>query len=1617
MNLALGIAGGIAGSFFASAGIGFAVGSELGGMLDYLLNRPAAQQVGLLDDKRLSFSTNATPIPLVRGRMRLPGNVIWATDLIDATRHEGGGCGEGPSTDYHTYYASFAYLVCEGRASVKRIFDEKGTVIYNSGATPVSKFSVAVHEGNQTEADLTIRTVEGVDYTPAFKGLCYVVFDHMDLTDYGNRIPTLSFEVEHHDATSDGTTTGAVLSALFERAGLSSSQYDVSAATDVLTGFAMTGGNPVSEYVTPILRAFGLDLVAVNEKLVVVKRGGSSVVTIPLSDMGASSSAMKSTRYESRIAPELELPRRFDVSYYDPDLNYQQGVQSAIRHTKQDLQDAVTLNLPCAIPSGTARQIAERLLYTAWRERETITLSVLPKYGYLAPGDVITATVAGSERRLRIEEMSYSAFGEIGLTCVPDSIDVLTQSVGSDGRSIVPPSETDFVPTVFGVWSGVALKDSDVGSPCFYVVGGGASGWRGGSVLYSVDSGASWLPAGASITSASIIGASTGTLANWSSDPGWDSSHSVGVSLSVGTLEPASATEVENGYNRFLLGSELIGVSGATLSSGSNYTLSSLYRRYRSSTGTGHSNGERFLEVRNAVRVEVGSQYVGSTLLVKVVSFGADPSGVTAQSVVIGSPGALPFPGKGDGISVLATADPNRYTSMIVNDAKRGGLFVPLVTGASPDNGITFASSVSGTLWRRVFSGDYNALWFGAVGDGSTDDTAAIQNGINSASSAGGGRVKLPNGTYRVATGLTLKSNVSLMGDGAGTILLFDDYNQDGIRLSDNITTTVKTLTANVAAKSRLVTIATGTNIPAGTDVYLHESSGSNIYYTGFVTRVQSCNSSTGVVQLEDAVPVAMTTANGAVLEYGTWAKNIGLRDLTLKTTGGRATTRAMLVNVNLCRDVEISNVSVENAWQYPIRVNDSRNVRLSGCRVSLSGFDEEGITITSSTGVVVDGCFVQRCAFGIVAQHSHAVNITNCFLSGKADKEGVWTLGLKTTGTFTLSFGGQTTASLNSAVLSAGGSTNANTIKTALEGLSSVGSGNVSVVWDTAHNYDGVPYYTITFQNSLEYSVTELRASGSGLDSINPDSRRGIKLEYGTVYSSVENCTIQDHQFYAVYLSDAPYCKVIGNTIVNTGYSTSRHGIVCAGFSTAYTHHQIIQGNLLSNIGGYGIVVGASGATGVSAFTLVDGNVMEKVNDCINVAMSDITVTNNIGTNFGSGNTAIFAVAGVSNTLISGNRLWNSPSGYPSGKAIDTSNATNSYIGLNYVSGLPCYYDSSDVFVATETAGVNSNITAFSSAVAFQNTAEFQSTTQFDDVVEINMPSTNAKLKLTSETSHYGTVELNNGALGVWDASASQYLLTISASDVKFYGTGGSYFDWHRSSGQLDVDSLTLTSPLSVGYGGTGTGTAFTKGSLVFVGSSGIYSQNNASLFWDNTNARLGIGTASPSYSLHVKNSGGDITAENTSAGSGAALRLYGGNANNRIRTKSTGGSTTNLYFTDDTNSAGDYLKLAVNSSLLTMTLFDATNIVPGTTTGLKLGTSVSQKLGFFNATPIVQPSGAGQAAVTDSTGGTAGSSLSDVGATHNQSTLNNNFATLAREVDSIRTALVNLGLMKGGA
>lgn len=71
-------------------------------------------------------------------------------------------------------------------------------------------------------------------------------------------------------------------------------------------------------------------------------------------------------------------------------------------------------------------------------------------------------------------------------------------------------------------------------------------------------------------------------------------------------------------------------------------------------------------------------------------------------------------------------------------------------------------------------------------------------------------------------------------------------------------------------------------------------------------------------------------------------------------------------------------------------------------------------------------------------------------------------------------------------------------------------------------------------------------------------------------------------------------------------------------------------------------------------------------------------------------------------------------------------------------------------------------------------------------------------------------------------------------------------------TGGAIDTTTIGATTP-STGDFSALTLSSLTAGSIHFIGASGVVSQDNANIFWDIANARLGLGTAAPLAREHI--------------------------------------------------------------------------------------------------------------------------------------------------------------------
>ena len=80
-------------------------------------------------------------------------------------------------------------------------------------------------------------------------------------------------------------------------------------------------------------------------------------------------------------------------------------------------------------------------------------------------------------------------------------------------------------------------------------------------------------------------------------------------------------------------------------------------------------------------------------------------------------------------------------------------------------------------------------------------------------------------------------------------------------------------------------------------------------------------------------------------------------------------------------------------------------------------------------------------------------------------------------------------------------------------------------------------------------------------------------------------------------------------------------------------------------------------------------------------------------------------------------------------------------------------------------------------------------------------------------------------------------------------------------------------------------TNSSMTAGSVLFAGTAGLMSQDNANFFWDDTNNRLGIGTASPGTTLHIVSTAPSGSSHPNRAG--LLISSEGTNVGGRIATQ----------------------------------------------------------------------------------------------------------------------------------
>lgn len=175
-----------------------------------------------LTDLNVTGSTYGQPIPVGFGSCRIPGNVIYSDPLHQHSHPGGKGGLLGPTT--YTYSWTGAVALCSTEytgpikdvvriwADTKLVYDKTGASLgtgvpgdgggkggggnhyYGNAFNRLGNFTL--YTGTQDQMpDAALEAAQGVLNCNANRGMAYVVFEDVDLENYGNRVPNWTFEV------------------------------------------------------------------------------------------------------------------------------------------------------------------------------------------------------------------------------------------------------------------------------------------------------------------------------------------------------------------------------------------------------------------------------------------------------------------------------------------------------------------------------------------------------------------------------------------------------------------------------------------------------------------------------------------------------------------------------------------------------------------------------------------------------------------------------------------------------------------------------------------------------------------------------------------------------------------------------------------------------------------------------------------------------------------------------------------------------------------------------------------------------------------------------------------------------------------------------------------------------------------------------------------------------------------------------------------------------------------------------------------------------------------------------------------------------------------------------
>ncbi|MDE2435545.1 MAG: phage tail protein, partial [Sphingomonadales bacterium] len=602
--------------------VGGAIGAIAGRQIDAQLLGGGNRQGPRLTELAVTSSSYGMAIPRQFGRVRVAGQIIWATDLVEHHNRHSNGKGK-PSTTEYSYTASFAVALSSRRVlEVGRIWAD-GKLLRGAADDLKTGGSFRLHSGEGDQrVDALLAAAEANGQCPAYTGLAYAVFEDLQLGDFGNRIPALTFEIV---ADTTPLTIDTLLDGVI-------AEVDAAVPLDGLTGMSCDG--TTADTLSALEPIFPVDCDACDARLAIrPDRHQTAPILLP--------EAATSTEHEDfggnagfsrKRAAETEQPIAV-LRYYDVDRDFQPGVQRAAGRPLPG--QPRTVELPAALTASAARALVAQTTRRMQWARQTLSWRVTQLDPAVRPGT--TVSLPDHPGLWRVRDWEWRSHG-VDLTLVRLAPTVDGAVAGDPGRAGTAP-DLAVARTVLAVCE--VPWDGNSSSPVPMVIAAVSSPqpqWSGASLYVNQGDGA-LKPLGTSGRSRATIGTSDDALPA-RSPLLFDRHGFVTVTLAGPDLVLSDATmrQLAMGANRAVLGAEILQFASAQPLGSGKWKLSGLWRGLGGTEAmvASHAPGEAFI-LLDGTGTALDDGAVGSVPGSTIAAIGlADPAPVTASILLRG---------------------------------------------------------------------------------------------------------------------------------------------------------------------------------------------------------------------------------------------------------------------------------------------------------------------------------------------------------------------------------------------------------------------------------------------------------------------------------------------------------------------------------------------------------------------------------------------------------------------------------------------------------------------------------------------------------------------------------------------------------------------------------------------------------------------------------------------------------------------------------------------------------------------------------------------------------------------------------------------------------------------